>query len=123
MVLGHVGSPLFLVGFPEHPVLIRWQCFPRASQFRALRFMAELPNLTRWLLGGEGYSLVLLQPDVEVEKEKREGEDCCLSPAWVPPTQTSPSSVATACLWPLEGGVPPRKLSLGTAGSAASAGP
>lgn len=52
--LGHMGSPLFLVGFPEHPTLLGWQCFPRASQFRGLHFMAKLPNLTRWLLGGEG---------------------------------------------------------------------
>lgn len=29
--------------------------------------------------------LVLLQPDVELEGEKREGEDCCLSPTWVSP--------------------------------------
>lgn len=55
MILGHMGCPLFLLGFPEHPALIRWQYFPRASLFRGLHFMAKLPNLTRWLLGGEGH--------------------------------------------------------------------
>lgn len=54
LVLGHMGSSLFLAGFPEHPALIGWQCFPRASWFRGLHSMAKLPDLIRRLLGGEG---------------------------------------------------------------------
>lgn len=118
LVLGRTGSPLFLVGFPEHPALIGWQCFPRASRFRGLHFMADL---TRCLLGGEGccwFSFSLMWS----WKEKRgKVRTAACPPLGCPPS--CPSSVETTCLWPLEGGVPPRKVSPGAAASAAWAGP